>query len=250
MKEKILLIVGCSNAAGSEIDGTIDSAYNRNHSFGNLLANKLGYRAINVASSGSANHTIARTTIEWINRYYNADTMDLSVLVAWTESSRLELPMDRETWYEQWDTAGDYVSNSARDFIRVNFGYKGGYPEEERVIARCQEFMSDNLCYLEIQAANVVLQIQYFLRSLNVPYLMCNTMNMFTNYKHLDSYLCHIDESCYLNLKDNDSCFYWKYRNAGYTNPKAKYWHHNETPHKLYSEDLYALYVNKYNVGT
>ena len=250
MKERVLLVVGCSNAAGAEIDGSGDSDYNRKNSFGNLLASKLDRRAINIASSGAANQTIARTTIEWINRYYNPDTMDLSVLVAWTESSRVELPLDRETWYEQWDIAGDYISESARDYIRVNFGYKGGYPDEERIIARCQEFMSDNLAYLEIQTANVVLQIQYFLKSLNIPYLMCNTMNMFTDHRQLKSYLCHIDETCYLNLTDNENCFYWKYRNAGYTNPKAKYWHHNEVPHRLYSEDLYTLYTNKYNVGT
>ena len=31
-KEKILLIAGCSHAAGSEIDGDEDSQYNRDHS--------------------------------------------------------------------------------------------------------------------------------------------------------------------------------------------------------------------------
>lgn len=37
MKEKIMLVTGCSHAGGSEIDGTEDSAYNREHSFGNVL---------------------------------------------------------------------------------------------------------------------------------------------------------------------------------------------------------------------
>ena len=39
--EKIMLIAGCSHAAGSEIDGTEDSVYNRQHSFGALLAVKM-----------------------------------------------------------------------------------------------------------------------------------------------------------------------------------------------------------------
>jgi hypothetical protein len=250
MKQNTLLIVGCSNAAGSEIDGTGDSVYNRQHSFGNLLANQLNCVAVNVASNGATNQTIARTAIEWINKHYNSDTMNLSVLIAWTESSRLELPMHRETWYEQWDVAGDYVSAASRDFIRVNFGYKGGSAEEEQIISKCQEFMSNNLAYLEIQSANLVLQIQYFLKYLQVPYIMCNTMHMFNDYKHLKPYLDQIDNTCYLDLQDNNYCFYWKYRNAGYSNPKAKYWHHDEIPHKMYSHDLYNFYVNKYNVGT
>ena len=40
-KEKILLIAGCSHAAGSEIDGKEDSKYNREHSYGALVAKKL-----------------------------------------------------------------------------------------------------------------------------------------------------------------------------------------------------------------
>ena len=37
-KEKILLIAGCSNAAGSEIDGKEDQQFNRDNSFGALVA--------------------------------------------------------------------------------------------------------------------------------------------------------------------------------------------------------------------
>jgi hypothetical protein len=59
MKERVLLIAGCSHAAGSEIDGTEDSIYNRQHSFGNLLAEKLGRRPINIASSAANNQCIA-----------------------------------------------------------------------------------------------------------------------------------------------------------------------------------------------
>jgi hypothetical protein len=38
IKEKILLIAGCSHTAGSEIDGSEDSKHNRKHSYGNQLA--------------------------------------------------------------------------------------------------------------------------------------------------------------------------------------------------------------------
>ena len=39
MKEKIMLIAGGSDLAGSEIDGSDDSYYNRDNSFGNLTLN-------------------------------------------------------------------------------------------------------------------------------------------------------------------------------------------------------------------
>jgi hypothetical protein len=67
---------------------------------------------------------------------------------------------------------------------------------------------------------------------------------MFTRGKHLDFYLSNIDNKQYINFDNNDECFYWKYRNAGHTNPKAKYWHHGEEPHQLYAEELYKFINN------
>jgi hypothetical protein len=37
----------------------------------------------------------------------------------------------------------------------------------------------------------------------------------------------------------DDEGFWFKYRELGYYNKKAKYWHHDETPHRLYAEELY-----------
>lgn len=249
MKEQILLISGCSHAAGSEIDGSEDSTYNRQHTFGNLLANKMNRRAINLASNAANNQSIARTTIEWFSECYDPDTMDVFVLVAWTESSRIDLPMERYTHHEQWNPASDYISKSSRDYIRVNLGYKGYGDEEKLAIARCHEFMVNNLTFIEIISANLILQLEYFFKSKQIDYIMCNTMHMFSNARHLDFYTSQIDKSCYLNLTDNDKSFYWKYKNAGHTNNKAKYWHHGEIPHQLFSEELYTLYNNKYNIG-
>ena len=45
-----------------------------------------------------------------------------------------------------------------------------------------------------------------------------------------------------MDLLDNDAAFFWHYRNAGYENPKAKYWHHNEEPHRLFAEKLFNFY--------
>jgi len=64
MKKKIMLIAGCSHTAGSEIDGTEDSKYNRLHSYGGILAEKMGYIPVNIAEPGSTNSTIARSVLQ------------------------------------------------------------------------------------------------------------------------------------------------------------------------------------------
>ena len=86
---KTCLIAGCSHTAGSEIDGDTDSPFNRQHSYGNLLANKLGYTPINIAVSGYTNSAIARSVLEYCSEH---DTSDLSVVIGWSESSRIEAP--------------------------------------------------------------------------------------------------------------------------------------------------------------
>jgi hypothetical protein len=234
-----MLINGCSHAAGAEIDGDQDSVYNRQHSFGNLLANKLGYTPVNISSSGSANASIARTTLEWINDNYSSD-MELFTLISWTESSRMEIPSENETWYEGSNHSADWFSKTSKDFFRINQGWKGGDFYEKRILPEYHRFIVKNLEYLEIQSANHVLQLQYFLKSISVNYLMCNTMHMFSqDNKYLNFYLSLIDKKHYLDLLDTDNAFYWKYKNQGYENPKAKYWHHNEKPHELYADELF-----------
>jgi hypothetical protein len=241
MKERVLLISGCSHASGCEIDGTQDSQYNRANSFGNILAAKLGRRPINIALSGSSNQGIARTTIEWYKKCYDPNTMDLMVLVAWSESTRMEIPTYRPTHYEEWNASSDFLSEVSQGFFRVNFGYKGTHKDEQEMIARCHGFMVDpmNQVYLETISACMVLKMQYFFKLHNIPYLMCNTMHMFSEDNHLDFYLSQIDQSCYYQMREERESFYWKYETLGYKNKQATYWHHDEVPHRLFAQALY-----------
>lgn len=244
MKERLMLVAGCSHAAGSEIDGTEDSVYNRQNTFGNLLAEQMGRRAVNIASNASNNQTISRTILEWFSEIYDPSTMDVFVLVAWTESSRIDMPMNRITWHETWNPASDYVSKASRDYIRINMGYKGNDEEEKIVIARCHDFISAHTPFIEIISANLILQIQYFLKMKGINYAMCNTMHMFDQYKPLNFYIDQIDQTRYFNLTNNAQSFYRKYKELGFVNIKAKYWHHGEEPHKLYSKELYNFINN------
>ncbi len=237
--KKIMLIVGCSHAAGAEIDGTQDSSYNRQNSFGNILASMMGYTPINIASSGAANPTIARLALEWLSQNYDPSAMEVFVTVSWTESSRIELPSEQGTDYASANRTADWLSVYDPRYLRINQGWPGGDGYEKRVTPYYQKFIASNLTYLEILSANLVLQLQYYLKSMGIKYVMCNTMHMFSRNTHTEFFLDLIDKTHYIDCEDNDRAFYWNYKNAGFENPKAQYWHHNEEPHRLYAEKLF-----------
>jgi hypothetical protein len=243
-KERIALIAGCSHSAGSEIDGKQDSRYNRDNAFGSVLATKLGYRPINIAINGSTNTGIARSVLMWFDENYNPDTMDVYVIVGWTESSRLEIPALNETKdFHSGNPSIEWYDSSANSYIRLNYGYEGHGSYERSIIPSYQKFMVENETYLEYQVATNVLMTQYFLKSLNIPYVMCDTMHMFVPDDHYISHLLKmIDKRYYYKLGTGQGeAFYWKYKDLGYVNELAKYWHHGEEPHRLHAEELYKF---------
>lgn len=241
-KEKIALIAGCSHSAGSEIDGSQDSVYNRDNSFGSVLARKLGYRPLNIAICGATNSGISRSILRWFDQEYNSETMDVFVIIGWTESSRLDVPaQDRPGDYFSGNPHCQWYDPSVNSFYRINYGWQGHTAYEKETIPEYQKFMAKNEIMLEIWGSRDVLMTQYFLKTLNIDYVMCSTMHMFTPKEHFSSYTIElIDDTKYYNLREaEDQSFYWKYKNLGYNNPKAMYWHHDEEPHRLYAEELY-----------
>ena len=252
-----MLISGCSHAAGSEIDGQEDSFYNRSHSFGNLLANKLGFRPVNIAQNGMTNSGIARSILQWFKQFYKPD-MKVFVLISWTESTRLEVswptspitnnrwPPYRKFYYNECSKAADWFDPTANSFFRINLGWAGGDDMEKELFPYYHEFIAKNEYLIELQTINYILQIQYFLKSKHIPYVMCNAMHMCTTPNEVnDMYLDLVDSSRYINMKNNDMAFFWKYKNLGYTNPKAKYWHHGEEPHSLFADELHQFIGDK-----
>jgi len=242
-KEKILLIVGCSHAGGYEIDGDMESEYNRTHSFGNKLADRLRRTPINLSHGGLSNQGIARSAMRWIDREWNPQTQDLMVLVCWTEASRLEVPVkdNQMQYYDSENSAHKLHVNNM--YFQVNMSWTGGDDEEEaRQIKLLQSFMGEQYKFLETLGAMQVLLLQNLFDNRNIPYLMCNTMHMFTPGPHLANYSSLIETDRYYNAFDNSHSFFWYYRNLGYENPKALYWHHDETPHELYAQELYDFY--------
>jgi hypothetical protein len=245
MKKKIMLISGCSHTSGSEIDGNEDGEYNRLHSFGGVLAQKMNYMPVNIAEPGSTNPTIARSILEWFSAEYDPDQMEVFVVIGWTEITRMEVPTERISWYDQNSTHWEWYPESNRYYWRINMGWPGHDPEEKELIAKYHRFIAENERYLEIATLNLILQLQYFLKSHGIDYIMCSTMPIVTKNTHTDFYIGCVDRDKYMDFMDNDKAFYWYYKNLGYQNPKAKYFHHDSTPHRLYAEKLYNFIERK-----
>ena len=242
MTDKILLIAGCSHTGGSEIDGSQDSAYNRENSYGGVLARKLNRKPVNIAMVAMSNRAIARSVLNWFSKEYDADTMDVIVLIGWTENIRIDFPNPHAIGYGPANTDTDYYTKINEHFLQINAGWAGGNDYERKVIPYWHEYQATHEYMCELECINTVLQMQYFCKSKNVDYVMTNTMKMFSeDNSHLDFYIEQVDQSKYMDMLDNDAAFFWHYRNAGYENPKAKYWHHNEEPHRLHAEKLFKF---------
>lgn len=239
MTERLVLINGCSHAAGSEIDGTEDSKFNRENSFGNVLAKLLNRTPVNIAIPGSTNATIARSTINWIEKNSN-DNIDLIVLVSWTDSSRIEAPID---WLNgHVPTAHDWFDESSLNFLRINQGSPIANLREKPIIEFWKNFIINQLEWLEIYSLNLALQLQYYFKSKKIDYRMCNSGYFIKSGIYQNYYIDLIDKNYFYNLNSPELSFYEKYKNLGYTNPRAKYWHHDSVPHALFAEELLNFY--------
>lgn len=240
-----MLIAGCSHAAGSEIDGTEDSEFNRKNSFGNQLADKLGYKPINIAITGATNSCIARSVLEWYKHNYR-DAMDLFVLVSWTDGIRLEAPAPRECFYENSNPNADWFSESSKDYFRVHITESFEKQNDERNLTLdYQGFAVRNENFIELQNAHYILMTQYFLESKRLPFLMLNSAFIFTkNHRSIKFYKEQFNQLRYVNHGDNNDSFYFRYKKAGYTNPKARYRHHGIEAHSDYAECLKEYIVD------
>jgi hypothetical protein len=241
---KLGLVAGCSHSAGAEINGDEDSEYNRDQSFGSLLCKKLGYEPVNIALGGATNSGIARSILRWVSENYNPNEMELFVCIGWTESSRLEVPaLNRPSNFLLNNPNVQWYDTSANNYYRINFSWKGDTDYQKSIIPKYHEFMADNPIMLETWSLNDILLVQSYLKSLNIKYVMCSTMFLYEEVTHyIEPLLQLIDTKHYYQLTANhNQSFYWKYKNLGYINSNARYYHHSEEPHRLYAEELYKF---------
>lgn len=240
MSNKILLIAGCSNAAGYEIVNPEDSVNNRKLSFGNLLAKKLGRTPVNIAMGGLNNNGIVRSILYWFLRQYT--DQDVHVLVSWTESVRVDVPVLANYGPIPFENSGtDWACKQNNWFWYVNPGLQVQDhmdQNEAQSILDIQYTITEYPAMYEMHSWNSVLLLQNFFNARKVPYTMCNSMTMFTE-PVARAYHSLVDYKYYFNAMDNSKSFYPYYRDLGHTNQSALYWHHGEEPHKLYADELY-----------
>ena len=140
---KNILVNGCSHAAGSECST----------SFGEVLANSVGYSLTNIAHPGGSNHRILRTTIEWIEQNHVPDF----VLIAWSTHERFEFSYDNElTDYTLCKTS-------------TNTQLEQYYRYADLHLADWDIGLDFTLTYQ--------LALQTYLTAKDIPYLYCNMFN-------------------------------------------------------------------------
>lgn len=247
-KKRILLISGCSHAAGFEIFGDSDTYENRQASFGNVLAREYLDRVpVNMSLGGATNPYVSRSIMTWINTHYDPATMDLMVLAAWTDTDRMDSPFPV---YVDHYSVNPYAEGYIPEFgsyNHINVGWKGNEENgEAALLPLYHDFILKNRDYMRAQSCQQIIMLQNYLDARSIEYVMCNTMHIFDYPNdvipdHITMYTDLIDNSRYLEPYDNNKSFYWFYKNAGYENPLAKWWHHGEEPHRLYAEKLYRF---------
>lgn len=234
---KKMLIAGCSHAAGSEIDGTSDSKYNRDNSFGNTVAKTLGYEPVNICQLGFANSGIARSVVNYCMHHTEQPSF---VLVAWTDSIRVEAPFFPTSNYKDSNEAIDWYDSSAEDYLRVSALITNLAIESQReAMLDFQSFTIRNEVYNEINNIIHIINLQNYLKLKNIPYVMVNTNYMFEKmHSSILWYFQLLDEKRYPNFRNNKENFYPKYKRLGYENKLAKYFHHGIEAHQAYAKYL------------
>lgn len=242
-----MVIAGCSHSSGAEIDGTLDSKYNREHSFGNLFAQKMGYIPVNISTPGATNQLIARHILRWFSEnktIVNNKNNNVALLVNWTESVRIEAPFEfpADTSFPSSDWPVDQEM-----FLQINPGYTGYSNREKEKQERYHRFIAHEVPFCELLSLQMVLMIQYFCKANNYRYFMSSTGYVFTeeNLPWTKTYMRMVDDKHYYSFRVKDDSFYEKFKQRGFVNPKAQYGHHGEEAHKAHADDLCTYFKRK-----
>ena len=226
------LVAGCSHSAGFEIDGSEDSAYNRAHSFGNVLSTMLSLDAHNISLGAQSNSAIARSVIDYCE--HNTDVE--FVCVGWSEMTRVSLPSGHDVDHLGSNKTVDTYTNINSRFLEINSGWPGFTDYEKSIMPYWHEFMVKQADILDLITVKDILLLQQYLDSKEIDYVFCNTMLPYRPTRYTEWYWNLIDDAkC---MWDHEG-FFFKYKALGYENPKAQYWHHDEEPHRLWAQELF-----------
>jgi len=197
----LLLVNGCSHAAGAEIDYEWqDNCYDK--AFGRWCADSLGYDYENLAISGASQDRIIRTTIEWVGKNYKRK--DLFAVIMWSGPSRTE-------FYRKDDFVNIVPSNDhlyKKEFSNIEYLYYKSY------VAVQDAFSQD------IKFYNNVILLQNYLKYFNIPYVFLNaTQAMNSHYSKLDYLDIQVDSTKYYKRHSFPDSYYHMLIKQGFKLP-------------------------------
>jgi len=255
-KEKILLVTGGSDPMGSEIDGTLDSHYNRSHSFAGQLIKSdrifSDHKLVSICVGGVSNSFIVRNTLLWFDKNYDPDTTEVFVIVGWADSSRWESPVLDISDMKDDNPCAEWIAKENDDYLGISLVWthpdREEFPEQGSIQKTYHEFITSFPEHMELISLNLALQLQWFFSSKQIPYIMTDTLyNVNSENPFVKPYINMIDQNRYINFGKPRDAFYYKYESMGYSNDDSKYYHHGEKAHLHYSQIL-EEHILKHNL--
>ena len=235
--ERLLVINGCSHAAGSEIEapGIGDSEECRNRSFGALLAKKLNRTPVHLALPGGSNDWIYRSTAAWLGdnrqRIENKE-VDVLFLIHWTGAERFE--------YRFWQPyKTDHINYKHDNYYRsISIGTDQDFQGEDRLIFKtfCKMFVNGKNYWSDNKIKNII-ALQSLLKSFNCNYWFGNAFDTFFETPTYHSMIKLLDKRYFPHYDNNKLAYYWYCKNHGFNNqdPTNRFWHLNGQAHEFYS---------------
>ena len=274
MSEGTVISFGCSHTAGSEIDGLGDSDYNRQHSYGAILAEKFGYDHMNFALCGGSNQRIFVLTTQVLKEIivgacnlvpHLRKNHKYFFLIGWTSLNRTDLRYSNDEIYEQGGDAGDKLDGK---IIPACLGMNPNliFDKDLRRTIKYIPYIADNVVMADC-LASYIFTLQTMLETNNLDYYMFNAIENHyqTDYFSRKRYdqdaepdwrpgntfiYDNIDETKYYHPKSYTENYYRWCLSKGHTNQSNKYWHLGAAAHVDWANHIYPEILNAYpNLG-
>lgn len=231
-----LVTIGCSHSAGSMIDGRNGTSwYNKQHSFGGLLAKKFGMNHYSLGVPGGSNQYIYRSTIRFINNYMH-ELDDYIFLLGWTSTLRMEL---------RYPEKSPHIHNIVGDFLDLKYvPFTPGtdtnlwHTEELRAMSRLTPLIFyEN--QLETDWAVYAYTLQEIFKKNKLKYYMFNTCHDLPINNDNREIVQSLDTKFYYNPTDFSSSMLNWALNLGFE--KTSCWHLKADGHEAWAEHLENL---------
>lgn len=234
-----LVTIGCSHTAGSMIDGRCGTSwYNKEHSYGGVLAKKLGMTHYNLGVPGGSNQYIYRATIRFINNFMHPQD-DYIFLLGWTSTLRMELRYPEKSPYIH-KVIGDFLDNK---YVPFTVGTDPGLYETKDLVEL--DKMAPLLFYEDLLATDWAVYaytLQHIFNQKNLRYYMFNSCFELPRISDNSKIVDALDRAYYHKPTDkNSSMLYWGLRN-GYE--KTSCWHLKQDGHQAWANHLEELMSN------